>query len=95
MTNATTAAPMRKGRRDVHVGAVVPFDMLRSAGAYVCNWSGNLLRIPPRTTVPSEALGTSVVGRRPLTVTKISEDPGISLIEARRAAARLGIRVGF
>ncbi len=95
MTNLTTAAPPRAGRHEVHVGGTVPFDMLRSPGAYICNWSGNLLRIPPRTTVPSEAMHERAIGSTPLTVTKISDDPGVSLLEARRSAARLGIRVGF
>jgi hypothetical protein len=87
--------------RRQHVPAVPPlgttlaFDTIRSAGAYVCNWSGHLLRIPARASVPGEALRFNLVGRAPLTVTKISDDPGISLPEARTIAARLGLRTGF
>ncbi len=76
-------------------GATIPFDAIDSPGAYVCNWSGHLLRIPPRTIVPGEALRLNIIGREPLTVTKISDDPGLSLHEARDRAVRLGVECGF
>ena len=85
-------------RTDVEMTRVarsVPFDTINSPGAYVCNWSGHLMRIPERTLVPGETLRLNIVGSEPLTVTKISDDPGVPLPTARTLAARLGVRTGF
>lgn len=75
----------------------IPFGQIRSPGAYVCDWSGRLLRIPERASVPADALAARLSGGRvhPLTVTKISDDPGVTLSEARRLAGSLGLAVGF
>lgn len=53
------------------------------------------MRIPERTVVPGEALTLNIVGREPLTVTKISDNPAVSLHEARTLAQRLGLKAGF
>lgn len=72
------------------------FGEIRSPGAYVCNWSGHLLRIPKRASIPADALVTSLGGReQPLTVTKISDDPSVPLADARRLAQKMGLTVGF
>lgn len=77
------------------VGAHIPFDTINSAGAYVCDWSGHLLRIPERTLVPGEALRLNIIGREPLMVTKISDDPGVPITQARTLAQSLGVQTGF
>jgi hypothetical protein len=76
-------------------GATVPFGSVSSPGAYICNWNGHLLRIPERTIVPSDALRLETAGREPLMVTKISDDPGVPLVEARALALQLGLLAGF
>ncbi len=76
-------------------GAAVPFDAITSAGAYVCNWSGHLLRVPEHSLLPGGPLALNMVGGAPLTVTKISDDPDLSLSEARSLAASYGVNVGF
>jgi len=90
MATATTArASLTKN------GVSIPFDEVSTPGAYVCNWSGHLMRIPERTVVPGEALRLNIVGQSPLTVTKLCDDPGIPLSEARHLAEDMGVSIGF
>ncbi len=76
-------------------GAAVPFDTITSAGAYVCNWSGHLLRVPEHSLMPSGPLALNIIGGQPLTVTKISDDPDLPLPQARGLARSYGLSVGF
>jgi hypothetical protein len=77
----------------VKPGASIPFDSIRAPGAYVCNWNGHLLRVPPRALMPDSVI--NLVGPEPLYVTKISDDPAVPLSEARQAAARLSLATAF
>ncbi len=90
MHPSATATPVRS-----RMGTTVPFDTINSPGAYVCNWSGHLMRVPERTLGPGDTLWLNIVGSEPLTVTKISDDPGVTLTEARNLATALGLRTGF
>jgi hypothetical protein len=76
-------------------GTAVPLDTVASPGAYVCNWSGHLLRVPQRGLTTGGELALNMVGGQPLTVTKISEDPDLPLAQARGLAWSLGLSVGF
>lgn len=93
MMDGSVATPIAPTR--TRTGVTLPFDTIRTPGAYVCNWSGHLMRIPERSLVPGDALRVNIVGREPLTVTKISDDPGVPLVEARAIATELGIHPGF
>ncbi len=73
----------------------VPLDTVASPGAYLCNWSGHLLRVPQQSLVPGGPLALNIIGDEPLTVTKISEDPDIPLADARGQAKRCGLGVQF
>ncbi|MEW6251035.1 MAG: hypothetical protein AB1716_10340 [Planctomycetota bacterium] len=77
----------------VRPGVCIPFDSIRSPGAYICNWSGHLLRVPPATLVPNGVM--NIVGSEPLYVTKISEDPDVPLTRARQLARGLNLRPAF
>ena len=76
-------------------GLRVPFDTISSPGAYVCDWSGHLLRIPHEAVAPTRCPGLNIVGCEPLTVTKLSDDPDLPLGRARGLAKQLGLTVGF
>lgn len=77
------------------VGIPVPLDTVASPGAYICNWSGHLLRVPEQGFLASGPLAVNIVGGQPLTVTKISENPDLPLSEARGRAWTLGLSVRF
>ena len=85
VANSARSAPTR-----TRTGATVPLDTLGSPGAYICHWSGHLLRVPQ-----CSLLGLNIVGREPLMVTKISANPQVPLAKARSLAASLGCNAGF
>ena len=95
MQEGNTDQVCRSAATPKHKTSTLPFDMINTPGAYICNWSGQLLRIPERTIVPGEALKLNIVGQEPLLVTKISNNPGVSLTEARSLAADMGVPTGF
>lgn len=76
-------------------GALVPLDTVDAPGAYVCNWSGHLLRVSQRSFMPEGPLALNIVGAEPLMVTRISENPNVPLTEARGLAGSLGLNVEF
>ena len=73
---------------------------IREPGAYVCNWSGDLLRVTDRP-VPAEQLPplpdvpTAEAGAEPPRVVKISSNPYIPISLARMAAANLDLEINF
>ncbi|MEW6198832.1 MAG: hypothetical protein AB1601_09235 [Planctomycetota bacterium] len=95
MTAMPTTASSPRSRECPITGATVPLDTVRSPGAYVCGWSGHLLRVFSRGLMNDESPVLNIVGGEPLTVTKISEDPGVPLPEARGLAWSLGLSVRF
>ena len=77
------------------MGEVLPFESIDGPGCYVCAWSGHLLRVPEDGIAPGRSPRINLVARRPLMVTRISEDPYIPVTRARLLAANLDIGVGF
>ena len=95
MPVATTPRVTTVRHTGPRAGAAVPFDAINAAGAYVCNWSGHLLRVPEHSLRPRGTLALNMIGGEPLTVTKISDDPDVLLSAARGLARSLGVSVGF
>ena len=73
----------------------MPLDVLSEPGAYVCNWSGHLLRVRPDAFPGGRPPGLNIVGDRPLTITKISDDPDVVISKAKRLAAFFNLEVKF
>ena len=61
-------------------------------GCYVCNRTGRLIRVDPDDP---ESVAGIPVGAKPELVTKLSENPYLSLSQARVKAANLNIEVAF
>ncbi len=78
-----------------HAGTVTPFENSNDPGAYVCNWSGHLMRVPEDGVLPGRPPLINIVGRKPLTVTKISENAFVTVTKARLLASNLDIDVNF
>lgn len=76
-------------------GHTFAFDSIPQPGAYVCNWSGHLLRLPREALTSVGAAALNMVGPDPLTVTKLSDDPYIPLSQAKRLAGDMQIPVTF
>ena len=74
---------------------LVPFDQLNEPGCYICNWSGHLLRVPQDGVQFGRSPLLSIIGREPVFVTKISDNPFIPLTKARLLAADCDVNVNF
>lgn len=77
------------------IGATFPFDALNEPGAYICNWSGHLMRVPEDGVTPGRSPLINIVGGEPLTVTKISNDPFITITKAKLLASNFDLAVNF
>lgn len=73
----------------------IPFDQINEPGCYVCNWSGHLLRVPPDGIAPGRSPLMNFVGRKALFVTKIGNDPYMTVTKARLLAANADLDVRF
>ncbi len=76
-------------------GAQVPFDAINEPGTYVCNWSGHMLRVPEDAIKPGRSPLMSICGCEMLFVTKISDDPFVTISKARLLAANCDLVVNF
>ncbi len=77
------------------VGAQLPFESINEPGCYVCNWSGHLVRVPEDGVAPGRSPLINVIGPETLFVTKISDNPFITLTKAKMIASNLDINVNF
>lgn len=78
-----------------NVGQTIVFDSINEPGAYICNWSGHLLRVPEDGVTPGRSPMINIVGGEPLTVTKISSNPYITLTKAKLLASNFDLNVNF
>ena len=78
-----------------HCGTCVPFESVQEPGAYICNWSGHLVRIPEDGVAPGRSPLINLVGSEPLYVTKISGNPFVTATKARLLAANWDLPVNF
>jgi len=77
------------------IGATFPWESINSPGAYICNWTGHLLRVPDDGVTAGRSPMLNMVGPEPLFVTKISEDPFITVTKAKLVAANYDLHVNF
>jgi len=73
----------------------LPFNGICEPGAYICRWSGHLLRVPQDSISTEQTPRMSVVGTDTLLVTKIDNDPYITVTKARLQAANHDVCVNF
>lgn len=94
MTNQTTTSfGTTYGTKTV--GTTIPFDAINEPGAYICTWSGHLLRVPEDGVTAGRSPLINIVGNDPLMVTKISENPYITLTKAKLLASNFDLNVNF
>lgn len=73
----------------------VPFGDLSKPGAYVSNDTGCLFRIPDDGLVSGRSPLIEIVGKSPIMMTKVSEDPWIPISKARQLAADADLYINF
>ena len=76
-------------------GTCVPFDSIQEPGCYICNWSGHLLRIPEDGVTPGRSPMINIVGAEVLFVTKINDNPFVTVTKARLLASNYDLPVNF
>ncbi len=77
------------------IGTQYPFAKLNEPGAYFCNWSGHLIRVPQDAVRQGRSPVIEILGTEPLCVTKLSDDAFIPVTKARMIAADLDHAVNF
>ena len=73
----------------------ITWDQINEPGAYICQWSGHLLRVPEDGVTAGRSPMLSLVGPEPLFVTKISNNPYITLTKAKLIASNFDLNVNF
>ncbi len=76
-------------------GDQVPFEHIKEPGTYVSNWSGHLIRIPEDAVNPGRSPVLEILGKEDLHVTKVSENPFITVTKDRMIASDLDLEVNF
>ncbi len=94
MATATTATKTSH-RGGNPPGQIVPFESICEPGAYVCNWSGHLLRVPEDAVTAGRSPLINIVGPDCLFVTKICNDPFVPVTKARLLACNCDMAVNF
>ena len=91
----TTTACSTNYQNGAAVGTTVPFDSINEPGCYICNWSGHLLRVPEDGVAAGRSPLVNIIGTEPLFVTKLSENPFITITKAKMIASNLDCSVNF
>lgn len=95
MTTASKTIESKNVHNGEYFGATMPFEKIDEPGTYICNWSGHLLRVPDDGVTAGRSPVLNIVGQGPLFVTKISNDPYITLTKAKLIASNLDLNVNF
>ena len=92
----TTATQCRTNyESQASCGTTVPFESIQEPGCYICNWSGHLLRVPEDGVAPGRSPLVNIIGTEPLFVTKLSENPFITITKAKMITSNLDCSVNF
>lgn len=91
----TATQSKQKNLTEEFFGFELPFAKISEPGTYYSNYTGHLLRIPEDAVKPGRSPVLAILGKEPLMVTKISNDPFICLSKARMIAADLDLAVNF
>jgi len=95
MTYASTEGTTQHAYGTCCAGATFPFTNICEPGCYICNWSGHLLRVPDDGIAHGGWPMLNIVGPDQLYVTKISDNPFLTVGKARQLAANFDLAVNF
>ena len=93
--NTTQTTPQNQRTYSTGYGTTVAFDSIQDPGAYICRWSGHLLRVPEDGLMAGRSPAICVVACETPWVTKISDNPYIARTKARMEAANYDLPVNF
>ena len=93
--NATRRADLTEATRKNPGLITCPFSEINAPGLYLEHRTGALLRVPADAVVPGRSPAIAAIAADPWIVTRISDDPFLSLTKARMIAADLDLFVSF
>lgn len=93
--SATMTQPQKVSQTSDFACTTMTWDQINDPGAYICHWSGHLLRVPEDGVTPGRSPLLSLIGPEPLFVTKISNNPYITVTKAKLVAANFDLSVNF
>ena len=73
----------------------IAFGDVNQPGAYLSNWTGHLVRIPEDAVKQGRSPVLEILGKEPMLLTKLSDDPFCSITKARMIAADYDLPVNF
>jgi hypothetical protein len=73
----------------------MPFSEVNREGAYICNETGDLFRVPEDALVSGRSPVLDIVSKKPMMVTQISNDPWLPISRARQLAADADLYIDF
>ena len=71
------------------------FSNLSEAGTYLWNETGHLFRVPEDAVKVGRSPVIEILGKEPIVVTKLSDDPFLTINKARMIAADLDLGINF
>ena len=71
------------------------FGNLSEAGTYLWNETGHLFRVPEDAVKVGRSPVIEILGKEPVVVTKLSDDPFLTINKARMIAANLDLGINF
>ena len=92
---STTQKPTNVDGQCTSFGTTIPFEAISESGAYICNWNGHLCRVPEDGVAQGRSPLINIVGSEPLFVTKISDNPYITITKAKMLACNCDLHVNF
>lgn len=72
-----------------------PFSEIDHPGTYYSHWSGHLIRVTEEGVRPGHSPVIEILGKNPMIVTRLSDDPYLGISKARMIAADLDLAVNF
>jgi len=91
----TASSTMPISHTAAATGTCLRYDQINDPGAYVCNWTGHLLRVPEDGVKPGRSPVFEIRGKEELFVTKLCDDPYVAITKARMLASNFDLAVNF
>jgi len=87
--------PTSEPTRTLTKSVTCPYNEITDPGAYYCQQTGWLYRVPTEAIAPGHSPVSTVVSAQECFVTKISNDPWIPLNKAREICSNYDFAVNF
>jgi hypothetical protein len=91
----TTATQYKRESKQEATGNQICWESITQPGCYLSNQTGHLIRIPEDAVKIGNSPVLEIIGKEPMMVTHLSDDPFLAVSKARMMAADLDLFVNF